>query len=97
MKNPDRSTERAILLATTGAEDAVSEQVFDATALRGAQQLLRRMPVGDAVVDAILNLVRACRPDEPAASKEVREAVAWGAGSACSASIDVDSSGARTS
>jgi MoxR-like ATPase len=80
VKNPDRSTERDILLATTGAEDAVSEQVFDATALRGAQQLVRRMPVGDAVVDAILDLVRACRPDEAAASKEVREAVAWGPG-----------------
>ncbi|WP_438960462.1 AAA family ATPase [Nereida sp.] len=80
VKNPDRSTERDILLATTGAEDAVSEQVFDATELRGAQQLVRRMPVGDTVVDAILDLVRACRPDEAVASKEVREAVAWGPG-----------------
>jgi len=80
VKNPDRSTERDILLATTGAEDAVSEQVFEATELRDAQQLVRRMPVGDAVVDAILDLVRACRPDEATASKEVCEAVAWGPG-----------------
>ena len=80
VKNPDRSTERDILLATTGAEDAVSEQVFDAIELRDAQQLVRRMPVGDAVVDAILDLVRACRPDEATASEQVREAVAWGPG-----------------
>jgi MoxR-like ATPase len=80
VKNPDRSTERDILLATTGAEDAVSEQVFEIEELRGAQQLVRRMPVGNAVVDAILDLVRACRPDDVSASKEVPEAIAWGPG-----------------
>ena len=61
---PDRATERAVLIATTGAEEAQSEQVFTAESLMAAQSTLRRMPVGDAVVDHILNLVRACRPDE---------------------------------
>ncbi|MCE8422139.1 AAA family ATPase, partial [Rhodovulum sulfidophilum] len=57
---PDRETEREILIATTGAEDAQVHQVFTGEELIAAQALLRRMPVGDAVVEAILDLVRAC-------------------------------------
>ncbi|MEX0285574.1 MAG: AAA family ATPase [Paracoccaceae bacterium] len=77
---PDRGTERDILLATTGVEEAESTQVFTAAELMAAQTLLRRMPVGDSVVEAILDLVRAFRPEEPGASERVRETVAWGPG-----------------
>lgn len=77
---PDRDTERGILLATTGTEGAVSEQVFTPEDLIAAQTLVRRMPVGDAVVEHILDLVRACRPAEPEATDLVRETVAWGPG-----------------
>jgi MoxR-like ATPase len=77
---PDRATERDILLATTGVEEADSHQVFDGSQLIAAQQLLRRMPVGDAVVEMILDLVRAFRPDSADASARVRELVAWGPG-----------------
>ncbi|OYU19653.1 MAG: AAA family ATPase [Rhodobacteraceae bacterium PARR1] len=62
---PSRAAERDILLATTGAEEAESHQVFTADELLEAQALLRRMPVGEKVVEAILDLVRACRPGEP--------------------------------
>ncbi|NSX54861.1 AAA family ATPase [Parasulfitobacter algicola] len=78
--NPDRDTERDILLSTTGIEDAQSHQVFDTTSLLAAQTLIRRMPVGDAVVETILDLVRACRPDEPEAPEIVRDSVSWGPG-----------------
>ncbi|WP_299728919.1 MoxR family ATPase [uncultured Tateyamaria sp.] len=77
---PDRATERDILLATTGTEDAQSEPVFSDGELLAAQTLLRRMPVGDSVVEMILDLVRAFRPDEADASAQVRETVAWGPG-----------------
>jgi MoxR-like ATPase len=77
---PDRDTERAILLATTGVADAQSEQVFDSAALMAAQAVIRRMPVGEAVVETILDLVRACRPEAPEATARVRQAVAWGPG-----------------
>ncbi|MBY6003755.1 MoxR family ATPase [Salipiger bermudensis] len=77
---PDRKTEKDILLATTGTEDAQAHQVFDPASLMAAQTLLRRMPVGDAVVEMILDLVRAFRPNDPAASERVRETVAWGPG-----------------
>lgn len=77
---PDRDTEKAILLATTGVEEEEAHQVFTGEELLAAQTLLRRMPVGESVVEQILDLVRACRPDDPSASARVRETVSWGPG-----------------
>ena len=77
---PDRETERDILLATTGESEASSTQVFTAEELIAAQRLLRRMPVGESVVEMILDLVRAFRPEEEGASQQVRDTVAWGPG-----------------
>ncbi|MBK0327475.1 MoxR family ATPase [Rhodobacteraceae bacterium F11138] len=77
---PDRDTERDILLATTGTGEEQSTQVFTRDELRAAQTLLRRMPVGDSIVEMILDLVRAFRPGEPDASDRVRETVSWGPG-----------------
>lgn len=76
---PTRAAERDILLATTGAEEAESTQVFDADQLIRAQGVVRRMPVGDKVVEAILDLVRACRPQEPE-GRDLAESLAWGPG-----------------
>ncbi len=77
---PERGTERDILLATTGIEENKAYQVFTGHELLEAQTTLRRMPVGESVVGAILDLVRACRPDDPSAPEAVRGAVAWGPG-----------------
>ncbi|MGB0439561.1 MAG: AAA family ATPase [Paracoccaceae bacterium] len=77
---PDRATEKDILLATTGVETNETHAVFDGPSLIAAQNLLRRMPVGDGVVDHILDLVRAFRPDDPNAPARVRDHVAWGPG-----------------
>ncbi|MFC4671496.1 AAA family ATPase [Seohaeicola nanhaiensis] len=77
---PDRATERDILLATTGVAEDKAVQVFSREELLAAQVLLRRMPVGDSVVELILDLVRAFRPEEPDASDRVRDTVAWGPG-----------------
>ncbi|TBX20692.1 AAA family ATPase [Nioella sediminis] len=77
---PDRATEKGILLATTGTEETVAHQVFDSNTLMAAQQVVRRMPVGDAVVEMILDLVRACRPEDAGAPAMVRDHVAWGPG-----------------
>lgn len=77
---PDRDTERAIVLATTGIQETQAQEAFAATELLSAQQVLRRMPVGEQVVETILDLVRACRPDDPSAPDYIRENVAWGPG-----------------
>ena len=77
---PTRATERDILIATTGVEEAEATAVFTAQELLDAQTLLRRMPVGDGVVELILDLVRACRPGEPEAAAGVTGSVSWGPG-----------------
>ncbi|MDT8857141.1 MoxR family ATPase [Paracoccaceae bacterium Fryx2] len=76
---PTRATERDILIATTGAEDAQVHQVFAADELIAAQGIIRRMPVGDSVVEAILDLVRACRPGEPE-GVALTDMLSWGPG-----------------
>ncbi|MBR9650141.1 AAA family ATPase [Thalassovita aquimarina] len=77
---PDRQTERDILLATTGVAEEKAHEVFTAEELIRAQSLLRQMPVGDSVVEAILDLVRAFRPDDETADERVKQTVAWGPG-----------------
>jgi MoxR-like ATPase len=77
---PNRETEKDILIATTGVEDAQSTAVFTAGELLNAQTLLRRMPVGENIVEMILDLVRACRPDDASASDAIKQNVSWGPG-----------------
>ena len=77
---PDRATERAILLATTGVESNVAGSVFRESDLIAAQRLVRRMPVGETVMEAILDLVRGARPGEPDAPAWLGDTLAWGPG-----------------
>jgi MoxR-like ATPase len=77
---PTRATERDILIATTGVEEAAATAVFTADELLAAQKLLRRMPVGDSIVEMILDLVRACRPGDDSAPEDIRANVSWGPG-----------------
>ncbi|MCP8936999.1 MoxR family ATPase [Alsobacter sp. SYSU M60028] len=75
---PDAATERRILLETTTDAVARPTQAMTAEELMAAQRLLRRLPVGESVVEAILNLVRSARPGEGAA--EIADHLAWGPG-----------------
>ncbi|MFQ5437281.1 MAG: AAA family ATPase [Paracoccaceae bacterium] len=77
---PDRDTERRILMATTGAEDARSKPVFTPDQLIDAQAVIRRMPVGESIVEIVLDLVRAGRPDSKDAPELIRGSVSWGPG-----------------
>jgi MoxR-like ATPase len=76
---PDQAAETPMLMATTVGDEAPPKAVLGPDALLEAQQLVRRLPVGEKVVDAILGLVRAARPDE-SASDQVKNYVAWGPG-----------------
>ncbi len=75
-----RAAERRMLLATTGVETQSPKQVISAEQLLQAQYLIRQVPVGESVVEAILRLVRSARPDTPEASPEITKFVAWGPG-----------------
>jgi MoxR-like ATPase len=76
---PDRTAERRMLFETTGATEQHAEQVLDGAMLRSIQQLVRRMPVGESVVEAILDLVRSARPDGGSDAR-LSSAIAWGPG-----------------
>jgi len=79
VRYPDLESKRRMLLSTTGAEDMAPRPVMTAADLIAAQHLVRRLPVGESVVEAILRLVRAGRPEESALDI-VRRNVAWGPG-----------------
>lgn len=76
---PDIDAERQMLIATTGTEDEQAPNVLSPDELMAAQRLVRRVPVGESVVEAILNLVRNGRP-ESSTLPEVPDQVAWGPG-----------------
>lgn len=76
---PDEKAERDIVLHTTGTEDTDARQVMNGEDLMAAQKLVRQVPVGESVVNAILRLVRAGRP-ETSLIPEVKQTVLWGPG-----------------
>ncbi|BAT58916.1 ATPase family associated with various cellular activities AAA [Variibacter gotjawalensis] len=75
---PDLEAERKILFDTTGADEAKAKAAMTAEDLITAQRLVRRLPVGESVVEAILQLVRSARPGPE--SGELARAIAWGPG-----------------
>jgi MoxR-like ATPase len=76
---PDIEAERRMLIATTGTAEEKPMPVMTAQELAHAQRLVRRIPVGDSVVEAILSLVRSGRPDATDIP-EARRHIAWGPG-----------------
>ncbi len=75
---PDRAAEKQILLETTGDKDQDARQAMTTDDLLTTQRLVRRLPVGEQVVEAILDLVRSARPGE--GDKALTQHIAWGPG-----------------
>jgi len=76
---PDAEAERHMLFATTGVEERKLKTILSAEELMMAQRLVRQLPVGDQVVDAILQLVRSARPGTDI-DQELDDMIAWGPG-----------------
>ncbi len=76
---PDIAAERRMLFATTGVEERQLKTILSAEELMVAQRLVRQLPVGDQVVDAILKLVRSARPGT-GIDQELDDMIAWGPG-----------------
>jgi len=73
---PDIEAERRILFDTTGAEESRPRLAMTGDDLISAQRLVRRLPVGESVVEAILALVRSARPGPDAG--DIGKLIAWG-------------------
>jgi MoxR-like ATPase len=76
---PDKETERRIVVETTGLAEVYPQAVLDPASLMAIQRLVRRMPVGEKVLNAILELVRSARPGA-SSDPRVNAHVAWGPG-----------------
>lgn len=76
---PTLETERNILVRTTGTDQAGAKKAITAKQLIDMQDLVRKLPVGENVLDAILTLVRNARPAQTDI-ESVRNSVSWGPG-----------------
>jgi MoxR-like ATPase len=75
---PDRAAERRVLIETTGVVETKAKPAMTAEDLMAAQRLVRAAPIGESVVESILDLVRAARPGE--GDPELSKPIAWGPG-----------------
>lgn len=84
---PDREAERRILVETTGATENTLSAATDAKGLMMSQNLIRHLPVGERVVDTILDLVRCARPGDE--NSPFGKALSWGAGPRASQALSI--------
>ena len=77
---PSRADEIGIYRSVTGETTTKLEKILDAAEVLKLQEVVRRVPVADHVLEYAADLVRATRPKEPSAPEFVKEMVAWGAG-----------------
>jgi MoxR-like ATPase len=77
---PSLADEVSILRATTSAAGAPLDAVLEAEDVLALQRLARALPAAEPALDFAARLVRATRPDDPAAPPAVRRYVRWGAG-----------------
>ena len=76
---PESADEHKMMLATTGTEEEKPETVFGTDDVLKAQRLIRRLPIGQKVVDGILALVQAGRPEQSSIAS-IKKHVSWGPG-----------------
>jgi MoxR-like ATPase len=76
---PDRETERKVLLATTGTQSLKAQAALKPGDLEELQAFVRDMPIGERILEAVLDLVRGARP-ESATRGDIKDNVSWGPG-----------------
>ena len=77
---PSAEEESTIIRQVTGAWRTELRRVLDGPAILRLQDVVRRVPVADHVIEYAKNLARASRPKQPEAPSFVKEMVSWGAG-----------------
>ena len=77
---PTAEDEREIIRRVTSPSEAKVTPALNAEEIIRLQAVVKRVPVGDHVIDFAARLVRATRPKSDEAPDFVREMVGWGAG-----------------
>lgn len=77
---PSFAEEVAVVKSTTSDHKATINPLFEAQEIIDFQQLIRRIPVADNVIEYAVTLVSKTRPDNPLANDFVKTYIDWGAG-----------------
>ena len=77
---PSREEEAQIVKSTTSAYEAELNPILKADEILNLQNLVRRVPVADEVINAAVSLVRNTRPNYEESPSFIRESISWGAG-----------------
>jgi len=77
---PEREEEKLIVKTTTYEEVEEPRPVLRGSDILAIQNIVRRVPISDHVVNYVISLVRATRPTCPEAPSFVKEWLSWGAG-----------------
>ena len=85
---PDHNAERRMLMSTMMPGDPTPKSIMYAQDVKDLQQLVRRMPLSEKVLEGILALVRSGRP-ETSPLEIVRKNVSWGPGPRASQALSL--------
>ncbi len=77
---PTFDEEKLIVEQTTKGAAPELKPILSAEEIRALQDIVRRVPIADSVIDYAVRLARATRPQEPNAPEFIKKWVAWGAG-----------------
>jgi MoxR-like ATPase len=77
---PSDAEEREIIRRVTGERPSPPQALLNGEEIIALQNVVRRVPVGEHVIDFAARLARSTRPKSAEAPDYVREMVAWGAG-----------------
>jgi MoxR-like ATPase len=77
---PTLEEEREIVKTTTAVQSYQLDKILTPQDIIGFQELVRRVPVSDHLVDYAVRLVSATRPNEEGAADFIKSWVNWGAG-----------------
>lgn len=77
---PSYEEEIAVVKATTGKMESNLKRVLSAAQILQFQQLVRKIPIADNVLEYAVGLATKSRPGTDRATREVNEYISWGAG-----------------
>lgn len=77
---PSYEEELEVIKSTTSDKTKILDKVLDAEQIIRYQQLIRKIPVADNVMEYAVKLVAKTRPNTPMATERVNQFIAWGAG-----------------
>ena len=80
LEYPSFQEEVEVVKSTTSNESAKANAIFSANDILEIQQLIRKVPVADNVIEYAVNLVGNTRPKNPKSPEMVQKYLDWGAG-----------------